>query len=57
MEFKLVQAREYHIPAEEIYLLLLDMCNTVILKIVSCETEVYYIDIGLVKNVTIRLWK
>ena len=57
MKFKLVHAWEHHVPAEEIYLLLLDMCNAIILQVVGCETEIYYINIGGVKDVTIRLRK
>jgi len=57
MEFELIHAWEYHVSTEEIYLFLLDMCNAVSLEVVGCETEINYINIIRVKDVTIRLRK
>ena len=57
MKFKLIHAWEHRVSAEQIYLFFLDVRVAVILKVGACEAEVYNINIGGVKNVTIRLRK
>ena len=57
MKFKLIYAREHHVPVEEIYLLFLDVCNAVILEVAACKTEVNHINIGGLKDITICLRK